>query len=145
MANKDDQQTITAGTNEIPAEVQAAIDAMLEEAKKKAEDIIAAAVEKADQITPVNAEQTVSGPTKEEIDRANELVKVKLFKDNGKYKDNVLVQVNGESLQIQRGVEVEIKRKFAEALENSQTQDEETARMCQGLADDFEKQSSTLA
>ena len=53
----------------------------------------------------------------------NELVKVKLFKDTGKYKDDVFVAVNGKGMIVPRGKEVEIPRKFAIALKNSEAQD----------------------
>ena len=39
-----------------------------------------------------------------------EYVSVRLFKDSGKYKDDLLVCVNGESCLIQRGVTVQVKR-----------------------------------
>ena len=49
-------------------------------------------------------------------DRAGEeYVSVRLFKDSGKYKDDLLVCVNGESCLIQRGVTVQVKRKFQRA------------------------------
>ena len=54
----------------------------------------------------------------------NEKVKIKLFKDNGKYKDDVFVAVNGSGMLVPRGKEVEIPRKYAIALMNSERQDE---------------------
>lgn len=54
----------------------------------------------------------------------NEIVKVKLFKDNGKYKEDVFVAVNGVGMLVPRGKEVEIPRKYALVLENSQKQAE---------------------
>ncbi len=42
------------------------------------------------------------------------MVKVKLFKDNHDYKDDVFVAVNGERHLIQRGVEVEVPDYIAE-------------------------------
>ena len=61
--------------------------------------------------------------------RGEELVSVKLFKDTGKYKDDVFVGCNGENCLIQRGERVEIKRKYAEILDNSEHQDYETAQL----------------
>ena len=55
-------------------------------------------------------------------DYYNELVSVKLFKDNNKYKDDVFVAVNGVGMIVPRGVEVKIPRKYALALENSEKQ-----------------------
>ena len=74
---------------------------------------------------PVAAENQVLkfATLEEENAYYNELVKVKLFKDNDKYSDSVFVGVNGKGMIIPRGVEVEIPRKFAEALKNSELQD----------------------
>ena len=58
----------------------------------------------------------------------NELVTVKLFKDNHKYKDDVFVAVNGVGMIVPRGIEVKIPRKYAVALDNSQIQDGESAQ-----------------
>lgn len=53
-------------------------------------------------------------------------VHVRLFKDNGKYKDDVFVAVNGRTIMIPRGVDVEVDECFAEALETSMAQDNAT-------------------
>ena len=55
------------------------------------------------------------------------MVKIKLFKDNHEYKDDVFVAVNGERYQIQRGKEVEVPDYIAEVLEHSAEQDARTA------------------
>lgn len=55
-------------------------------------------------------------------------VRIKLFKDNDRYKSDVFVSVNGRNYQIKRGVEMEVPAEVAEVLEHSQTQDEITAR-----------------
>jgi len=52
----------------------------------------------------------------------NELVSVKLFKDNNRYRDDVFVAVNGVGMIVPRGVEVKIPRKYAIALANSEKQ-----------------------
>ncbi len=51
------------------------------------------------------------------------LVKIKLFKDDRDYKDDVFVAVNGERFLIQRGVEVEVPDYVAEVIDNSAAQD----------------------
>ena len=50
-------------------------------------------------------------------------VRIRLFKDNSRYKGDLFVSVNGVNYKIRRGVEVEV----AEVLEHSQMQDELTA------------------
>ncbi len=53
----------------------------------------------------------------------DKMVKLKLFKDNGQYKDDVFVAVNGRDFQIVRGVEVEVPDYVAEVLKHSEAQD----------------------
>ena len=51
-----------------------------------------------------------------------QLVTVKLFKDNDRYKDDVFVSVNGNNFQIQRGVEVKVPMYVKLALDNANSQ-----------------------
>ena len=64
----------------------------------------------------------------------DELVTVKLFKDNDKYRDDVFVAVNGKGMIVPRGKEVEIPRKYAIALKNSEAQDSFAAQYTAELA-----------
>ena len=57
------------------------------------------------------------------------MVKIKLFKDNNKYSNDVFVGVNGENYLIQRGKTVEVPDYVAEVLEHSMEQDEKTAEL----------------
>ena len=68
----------------------------------------------------------------------DEPVKVKLFKDNDKYKDDVFVAVNGIGMIVPRGVEVEIPRKYAIALKNSEAQDSFAAQHSMELSKNAE-------
>ena len=61
------------------------------------------------------------------VEAGEELVSVRLFKDGDKYKGDVFVAVNGQSVLIRRGERVAIKKKFAEVLEQSLDQDQRTA------------------
>ena len=56
-------------------------------------------------------------------------VRIRLFKDNSRYKGDLFVSVNGVNYKIRRGVEVEVEvpPEVAEVLEHSQQQDEYTA------------------
>ena len=76
---------------------------------------------------------------KADLARGEEYVEVKLFKDNGRYKDPVFVAVNGENCVIERGVRVKIKRKFAEVLDNSDNQDYETSRLMDAKSEEFSR------
>lgn len=120
------------------ADMQAQMEAMLAEAKK--------AKEEAEKIL-ADAKASAKGELTEEQKKAkaeeeaywNEPVKVKLFKDNNKYKDDVYVCVNGENCVIKRGVEVEVKRKFAHVLDNSDMQDYETSLLIEQKSSEFAK------
>ena len=72
---------------------------------------------------------TAEKATKKSAPKGPKKVKIKLFKDNGKYKDDVFVAVNGERYQIQRGVPVTVPRYIAAVLEESMRQDEQTASL----------------
>lgn len=57
-------------------------------------------------------------------ERKEEKVKIRLFKDNARYKNDVFVGVNGRSYVIRRGEEVEVPVEVAEVLEHSAAQDQ---------------------
>lgn len=65
---------------------------------------------------------------------AKKMVKIKLFKDNNKYSNDVFVAVNGENYLIQRGKTVEVPDYIAEVLEHSMEQDERTAELISELS-----------
>lgn len=105
------------------ADVSKQIEEMLAQAKAEADRIVA----EAKAATSKDASEERKKAIEEDKARGEELVEVKLFKDNNKYKDDVFVQVNGENCVIKRGEKVKIKRKFAEVLDNSDLQDYETS------------------
>ncbi len=111
------------------ADVQAEIAKMLEDAKAEAAKIVANA--KGNTVIDEEKAKKIA----EDKARGEELVEIKLFKDTGKYKDDVFVGCNGETIAIKRGERVKIKRKFAEILDNSERQDYETAEMITRMAD----------
>lgn len=110
-------------------QMQAEIKRMLEDAKAEATKIVEEAK------ASVNPKGMSDEALKAHKAYMNEYVEVKLFKDNGKYKDDVFVSVNGETCLIKRGERVRIKRKFAEVLDASDFQDYQTAKL-------IEKESS---
>lgn len=120
------------------ADMQAQMEAMFAEAKK--------AKEEAEKIL-AEVKSSVKGELTEEQKKAkekedaywNELVEVKLFKDNNKYKDDVYVAVNGENCVIKRGEKVLVKRKFAHVLDNSDMQDYETSKLIEQKSSEFSK------
>lgn len=117
------------------ADVAKQVEAMLAKAREEAAKIVA------------DAKASVGGELTEEQKKAqeerkaywNELVEVKLFKDNNKYKDDVFVSVNGENCAIKRGERVQVKRKFADVLDKSDMQDYETSLLIEKKSSEFAK------
>lgn len=131
MANETKNKTETVNL----ADVTKQVEEMLEKAREEAARIVA------------EAKSAAGGELSEEQKKAkaerkaywNELVDVKLFKDNNKYKDDVFVAVNGENCVIKRGERVKIKRKFANVLDMSDMQDYETSLLIEKKQSEFAK------
>ena len=124
--NKKAEETAEEKTATL-AEMQAQMAAMLAEAqaaKAEAQRMLEEAAKLTDGKV-VSAERAAQ--IEEDRLRGEEPVEVKLFKDNGKYKDDVFVAVNGENCVIKRGERVQIKRRCAEVLDHSEHQDDETS------------------
>lgn len=90
-----------------------------------------------EQVAPAQAAETPA-------QAGEELVSVRLFKDNDKYKGDVFVAVNGQSVLIRRGERVEIKKKFAEVLEQSLDQDQRTAGLIERESRAYEEAKDKL-
>lgn len=76
---------------------------------------------------------------REAMEKAKEdTVEVELFQDDGKYKDDVFVAVNGSRYQIKRGIRVKIPRMVADVLEQSAKQDKDTAKLISGYESDYQ-------
>lgn len=129
MAVKKEEQDINLN------DVQAQVAAILEQAKKEAAKIVedAKAASKGDMTADQKAAREAENAEGEE------LVEVKLFKDNDKYREPVFVGCNGETIAIERGVRVKIKKKFADILDNSEHQDYETSVMIEKKSSEFAK------
>ena len=80
----------------------------------------------------------------EKIDRMEEYVPVRLFRDNDKYSRDVFVAVNGEGCLIKRGEDVMIKRKFADLLEQSDRQDMYASGLMDEGAGEYEHMSREM-
>lgn len=63
----------------------------------------------------------------ESYDPMKRKVRIRLFKDNGQYKDDLFVSVNGKTFQIQRGIEVEVPEAVAEVIRRSEESDMNTS------------------
>ena len=73
-----------------------------------------------------------------------EKVPVKLFRDSGKYKDDVYVGVNGKGYLIKRGEEVMVPRFVAEVLAQGMDQDAATAELMERESAQYETETQRL-
>lgn len=71
----------------------------------------------------------------------DELVWHKAFKDNGRYKDDITIIVNGKSWRIQRGVDVKIPRYVYNVLMQSEEQDLKATNYAESKQDEYEQSS----
>lgn len=110
---------------DVKAQMEAMKAEMIAEAKAEAEKIVA------DAKASVGGKKTAEQIKADEEEKAylNEEVEIELFKDSGRYKDDVFVAVNGVGINVPRGKKVKVKRKYALVIENSLKQDRK--------ADDF--------
>lgn len=116
------------------ADIEKQVDAIIKKAKEEADRIVA----EAKAATADNGLSDEEKNAKAERDAYwNELVEIKLFKDNNKYKDDVFVSVNGENCVIKRGVRVKVKRKFANVLDLSDLQDYETSILIENKSKEY--------
>ena len=106
-------------------------------AKKETGNISANENETIKNVKPVASGTEPVAPSSEEF-----MVKIKLFKDDDKYKDDLVVGVNGKVYQIQRGMEVEVPLCVAEVIENQERQDKETARKIAEAVEKYRKKNS---
>ena len=127
MAEKKAETAAEKKTEAAPdiKDIQAQVQAIIDQAKEEAKRIVdqARSAEKGEMSEEERAYR------KERENYWNELVEVKLFKDNNKYSDDVFVSVNGDNCLIKRGERVKIKRKFASVLDQSDMQDYETSKL----------------
>ena len=125
----------------------------VEEAKKQAQAILDAAKAEAEKIVEdgkTEAQKAIDA-AKAELEAQKdttpapdpeEKVPVRLFKDNGRYKDDVMVAVNGRAFQIKRGETVMVPRYVAEVLERSMAQDQETANLISSQSSEYEREAA---
>lgn len=74
----------------------------------------------------------------------DEKVPISLFKDDGKYSDDVSVTVDEVKYLIQRGTTVIVPRKVAVVLAQSDSQDKQTADLITKLESEFAKKNKQL-
>ena len=63
----------------------------------------------------------------------DEMVSIRLFSDNGRYKGDLFVSVNGVNYQIKRGVTVQVTPEVAEVIQHSEEQDAQSAARMEAI------------
>lgn len=110
---------------------------ILAEARAQAAEIVANAKKEAE--AAVEAAKEAQAPAAKSGD---ELVPIRLFKDNERYKDDVFAAINGKSWQIKRGETVKVPKYVADVLEQSMKQDMATANMIEQKSAEYEAEAS---
>ncbi len=68
-----------------------------------------------------------------------DLVEIELFKDNGEYKDDFTVGINGKMYKIKRGVKVKVPKAVHEVIIRSVEADKKTASLIESLTKKYEE------
>lgn len=70
---------------------------------------------------------------KKENNGEGEMVSIRLFSDNGRYKGDLFVSVNGVNYQIKCGVTVQVPPEVAEVIQHSEEQDAQSAARMEAI------------
>jgi hypothetical protein len=144
-------QATTAAPDTEKDELLKRIEAL--EAEKKAEHDRAEAAEKEAKALEkklkkdeaVAAAAQAAEPPKDANDYLEERITVNLFYDGEKYKDDVDISVNGERILIQRGKDVQIKRKHALVLQQSMKQDDFARAIIKQFIEEYAAKEKALS
>lgn len=94
-------------------------------------------VETVETVDETVEEKKVEKNVEKKAEKKPNLVPVRLFKDNGKYSDDVKVGINGRMYVIKRGETVMVPREVKEILDHSEFQDTQTANMISSMEDEY--------
>ena len=136
MAVKKTDTTAEEVVNEIAGEKKIEmtpeeIKAMIQKAKDEA-------------LAEYRAQDAEKPEEKKTAQETEERVTIELFKDNDKYRDDLVVGVNGKYYQIQRGIPVSVPKSVAEVIANSKAQDSAAADYSKAKEQEYIQRSSEL-
>ncbi len=86
--------------------------------------------------TKKTTEEKAAVTEAKEETKQKDTVKIKLFRDEGKYKDPLFVGLNGTFYTVPRGVEVEVPVGVAKIIEQSMEAEEATYNLIESLSSD---------
>ena len=138
---QETKNDVNLEAQKILEEAQKEAAKILEGVQKEATKILEEAKAQAEEAKAQAEQSDKEQPKVNEPDPNEELVEIELFKDGGKYKDDVIVSVNGETIQIKRGEKVKIKKKFALVLDNARKQNKKAADYMNQLSEEFKEES----
>ena len=116
----------------------------IEMTKTELEALIASMIEKHDKESAAEAKagsKAESEEQKKDREYYEELVTINLFMDNDKYKDDVIVSVNGTAWQLKRGEDIQVPRYIAQVLNDSLQQDKKTSLMIRNMEEKYVRDS----
>ena len=96
----------------------------------KKENVAVEVAETVESVETVDSAESCTGAT-------DDMVEIEIFKDADRYKDDVVVSLNGKLYVIKRGVPVKVPRAVKEILDHSREQDQQTALMTEEMEGDF--------
>lgn len=144
--DKNDETTEVVEAVETVSLTQEQLQALIDEGVKKA--IAAAPAPVAPIVNIVNDKREMGEKPKfndsETVKYLNERVPFKAFKDNNKYKDDIVIGHNGKFYQIQRGVQVMIPRFIYLLIEDSERQLTEAANFQLEMEKEYENRKKSL-
>lgn len=132
-AKKDDTAEVVNGT---------ADQRKIEMTPEEIEEMIQKA--KAEALAEYQAGAAGTPEEKKAAQEPEERVTIELFKDSDKYRDDLVVGVNGKYYQIQRGIPVSVPRSVAEVIANSKAQDSAAADYSKAKEQEYIQRSNEL-
>lgn len=149
LENKEPVESITEAEEPVETKEAVAFDTndpkfleMLQAIKEQAKEELKAEM-KAEENSDPDAARYKRLQESEKI-RSEKMVKIRLFQDGDKYKDDVFVGWNGKDYLIKRGVNVEVPVGVAEIVYRSEKQREAAALHTKGLQDSFMSKGGQL-
>lgn len=127
ITDKEEVATFVEESSEMPD-----LSKLMEELAELRKQVAEVATKNATAIATNN-----TGMDSEVEKHLNESVPFYAFKDNDKYKDDIVVGINGKNWQIKRGIQMLIPRFVYNAIMDSERQKLEASNTSQGFIDKF--------
>lgn len=145
MATKKEDIAVTEKEDMAVADENVSVNPKkIEMTEEEIEEMIRKAKEEAVTDMKKAQEKAILETEKVQKKATDDRVTIELFKDNDKYRDDLVVGVNGKYYQIQRGIPVTVPRAVAEVIANSRAQDSAAADYSKAKEQEYIQRSSEL-